>query len=195
LRDATIAKVALKVASSAEDIAGVVCFLEAIGGNIIVDNRPAAGGNIGIAFHFSEMTTSVVAVVTDVVRHGRPVVGYAFNSTGRYACGAAMRARFVPRILSAAPDELLDEAGLIDPDRVLGRMMMREKPGGAAERSIPIGTIETAVWDALARSSTGRFGTCWRSASAEAPRDRPCLATSAAAGTVRMEISPRCPTR
>ena len=104
------------------------------------------------AFDFSEMTTSVVAVTTDVVRNGRPVVGYAFNSTGRYACGAAMRARFIPRVLSAAPDELLDDAGLIDPAKVFARMMLREKPGGDAERSVPIGTIETAVWDALAKS-------------------------------------------
>jgi D(-)-tartrate dehydratase len=51
------------------------------------------------SFDFSEMTTSVVAVITDVVREHRPVVGFAFNSTGRYACGAAMRARFIPRIL------------------------------------------------------------------------------------------------
>ena len=29
--------------------------------------------------------------------------------------------------------------------------MLREKPGGDAERSIPAGTIETAVWDALAK--------------------------------------------
>ena len=50
---------------------------------------------------FSEMTTSVVAVITDVKRDGKPVVGYAFNSTGRYACGAQMRARFIPRILKA----------------------------------------------------------------------------------------------
>ena len=50
-------------------------------------------------FNFSEMTTSVVAVITDVVRGGKPVTGFAFNSTGRYACGAQMRARFIPRIL------------------------------------------------------------------------------------------------
>jgi hypothetical protein len=52
-------------------------------------------------FDFSEMTTSVAAVVTDVVRGGKPVTGFAFNSTGRYACGAQMRARFAPRILAA----------------------------------------------------------------------------------------------
>src|SRR3954470_8449774 len=103
------------------------------------------------AFDFSEMTTSVVAVPTDVIRHGKPVTGYAFNSTGRYACGAAMRARFIPRVLAAKPDELLDQAGLIDPGKVFARMMLREKPGGDAERSVPIGTIETAVWDAVAK--------------------------------------------
>ena len=80
------------------------------------------------AFDFSEMTTSVVAVITDVVLNGRPVVGYAFNSTGRYACGAAMPARFIPRILSAKPEELQDQAGLIDPAKVQKRMMLREKP-------------------------------------------------------------------
>ena len=56
------------------------------------------------SFDFTEMTTSVVAVITDVVRNGKPVCGFAFNSTGRYACGAQMRARFIPRILAAEPD-------------------------------------------------------------------------------------------
>jgi L-alanine-DL-glutamate epimerase-like enolase superfamily enzyme len=112
---------------------------------------PVASTMRNAAFDFSEMTTSVVAVVTDAVRQGKPIIGYAFNSTGRYACGAAMRARFIPRILSAQPDELVDDAGLIDPDKIVRRMMLREKPGGDAERSVPIGTIETAVWDALAK--------------------------------------------
>jgi L-alanine-DL-glutamate epimerase-like enolase superfamily enzyme len=103
-------------------------------------------------FDFSEMTTSVVAVVTDVVRHGKPVVGYAFNSTGRYACGAQMRARLIPRIMKAAPESLLDAAGRnFDPEKILACMMQREKPGGHTERSVPIGTIEVAVWDAVAK--------------------------------------------
>ena len=103
-------------------------------------------------FDFSEMTTSVVAVITDVVREGRPVVGFAFNSTGRYACGAQMRDRFIPRILSAEPDTLLDASGEnFDPAKVLARMMLREKSGGHSERSIGIGTIEVAVWDAVAK--------------------------------------------
>jgi len=103
------------------------------------------------SFDFSEMTTSVVAVITDVVREGRPVAGFAFNSTGRYACGAQMRARFIPRILAAKPDTLLDDAGNLDPEKILACMMQREKAGGHSERSIAIGTIEVAVWDAVAK--------------------------------------------
>jgi D(-)-tartrate dehydratase len=104
------------------------------------------------SFDFSEMTTSVVAVITDVVREGSPVVGFAFNSTGRYACGATMRARFIPRILAANPRSLLDDTQEnFDPEKILAVMMQREKSGGHSERSIAIGTIEVAVWDAVAK--------------------------------------------
>jgi L-alanine-DL-glutamate epimerase-like enolase superfamily enzyme len=104
------------------------------------------------SFDFSEMTTSVVAVLTDVVRDGRRVTGFAFNSTGRYACGAAMRARFIPRILAADPQALLDAVQAnFDPNKILAVMMQREKSGGHSERSIAIGTIEVAVWDAVAK--------------------------------------------
>ena len=103
-------------------------------------------------FDFSEMTTSVVAVITDVIRNGKPVVGYAFNSTGRYACGAQMRDRFIPRIRKADPEALLDASGSnLDPEKILAAMMQREKPGGHTERSVAIGTIEVAVWDAVAK--------------------------------------------
>jgi D(-)-tartrate dehydratase len=103
------------------------------------------------SFDFSEMTTSVVAVITDVVRGGKPVCGFAFNSTGRYACGAQMRARFIPRLLAAPPESLQDASGLIDPAKALAVMLKREKAGGHSERSIAIGTIEVAIWDALAK--------------------------------------------
>ena len=98
------------------------------------------------------MTTSVVAVITDVIRDGKPVAGFAFNSTGRYACGAQMRARFIPRILKAEPKSLLNEAGdNLDPEKILAVMMRNEKSGGHSERSVGIGTIEVAVWDAVAK--------------------------------------------
>lgn len=106
-------------------------------------------------FDFSEMTTSVVALITDLQVDGRPVVGYAFNSTGRYACGDVMRSRMIPRLLAAAPESLLDAgSGLIDPERALACMMQREKPGGHTERSIAVGTIEVAIWDALAKAQS-----------------------------------------
>jgi L-alanine-DL-glutamate epimerase-like enolase superfamily enzyme len=101
---------------------------------------------------FTEMTTSVVAVITDVVRDGKPVAGFAFNSTGRYACGAQMRARFIPRVLNVDPESLLDANGdNFDPEKILACMLRREKSGGHSERSIGIGTIEVAVWDAAAK--------------------------------------------
>ncbi len=103
-------------------------------------------------FDFSEMTTSVVAVITDVVRDGKPVAGFAFNSTGRYACGAQMRDRLIPRIMKAPPESLLNAAGdNLDPEKILACMMQREKPGGHTERSVAIGTIEVACWDAVAK--------------------------------------------
>src|ERR671918_2506892 len=78
-------------------------------------------------FDFSETTTSVVAVITDVKRDGKPVAGFAFNSTGRYACGAQMRDRFIPRVLKAPPESLLDARGILDPAKALACMMQREK--------------------------------------------------------------------
>ena len=46
---------------------------------------------------FTKMTTSLVAVVTDAKRDGRRVVGYGFNSNGRYGQGGLIRERFAPR--------------------------------------------------------------------------------------------------
>ena len=101
---------------------------------------------------FTGMTLSLVAVVTDVVRDGRPVIGYGFNSNGRYGQGALIRERFAPRILAADPAELLDEEGTnLDPHRVWSVMFTNEKPGGHGERSVAMGTIDMAVWDAVAK--------------------------------------------
>jgi len=101
---------------------------------------------------FSKMTTSLVAVVTDVVRDGRRVVGYGFNSNGRYGQGGLIRERFVPRVLEADPETLLDAGGTnLDPDRVWQTLMRNEKPGGHGERSVAVGTIDMAVWDAVAK--------------------------------------------
>ncbi|HAL40118.1 MAG TPA: mandelate racemase [Polaromonas sp.] len=101
---------------------------------------------------FSKMTLSLVAVVTDVMRDGKPVIGYGFNSNGRYGQGGLIRERFVPRILDAAPGSLLDEnRDNLDPHKVWAAMMSNEKPGGHGERSVAVGTIDMAVWDAVAK--------------------------------------------
>ena len=101
---------------------------------------------------FSRMTCSLVAVVTDVVRDGRPVVGYGFNSNGRYGQGGLIRERFARRLLEAPPASLLNDAGdNLDPDRIWAVLMHNEKPGGHGERSVAVGTIDMAVWDAVAK--------------------------------------------
>lgn len=101
---------------------------------------------------FSRMTLSVVAVVTDVVRDGKPVVGYGFNSNGRYGQGSLMRERFIPRVLEADPASLVDDAASnLDPHKVWAAMFRNEKPGGHGERSVAMGTIDMAVWDAVAK--------------------------------------------
>jgi len=101
---------------------------------------------------FSKMTLSLVAVVTDVVRDGRPVMGYGFNSNGRYGQGGLIRERFAPRVLQADPARLMNDAGdNLDPHRIWATMMANEKPGGHGERSVAVGTIDMAVWDAVAK--------------------------------------------
>ena len=101
---------------------------------------------------FSKMTLSLVAVVTDVVRDGKPVVGYGFNSNGRYGQGGLIRERFAPRIVEAKPESLLDDKrDNIDPHKVWAAAMTNEKPGGHGERSVAVGTIDMAVWDAVAK--------------------------------------------
>ena len=101
---------------------------------------------------FTGMTCSVVALVTDVVRNGERVVGYGFNSNGGYGQGGLIRERFAPRILRAAPDSLLDESSdNLDPHKIWTAMFRNEKPGGHGERSVAIGTLDMAVWDAVSK--------------------------------------------
>ncbi|MEA2512340.1 MAG: D(-)-tartrate dehydratase [Thermomicrobiales bacterium] len=101
---------------------------------------------------FSQMTVSVVAVVTDVVRDGRRVVGYGFNSNGRYAPRGLLQDRFIPRLMAADPSALLtDDGANLDPHKIWATMMTGEKPGGHGERSVAVGTVDMAVWDAVAK--------------------------------------------
>ena len=101
---------------------------------------------------FSKMTASVIAVITDVVRDGRPVVGYGFNSNGRYGASGLLRERFLPRLNEAAPESLIDDpGGNLDPHKIWQTMMTNEKPGGHGERSVAVGTVDMAIWDAAAK--------------------------------------------
>src|SRR5690242_4179555 len=120
--------------------------------NILESTRPIKSDIRNAFIDFSKMTLSLVAVVTDVVRDGKPVVGYGFNSNGRYGQGGLIRERFAPRLLSADPESLLDDVGMnFDPDRVWATLMRNEKPGGHGERSVAVGTIDMAVWDVVAK--------------------------------------------
>jgi len=101
---------------------------------------------------FSKMDAAVVAIVTDVIREGEPVIGYGFNSNGRYAPIGLLKERFVPRLLEAEPISILDSSGEnLDPQKVWAKLMAAEKPGGHGERSVAVGTIDMAVWDAVAK--------------------------------------------
>jgi L-alanine-DL-glutamate epimerase-like enolase superfamily enzyme len=101
---------------------------------------------------FSQMTVSVVALLTDVVRDGQPVVGYGFNSNGRYAASGILRDRLIPRLMAADPSELLDGAeDNFDPHKIWNVLMQNEKPGGHGERSVAVGVLDMAVWDATAK--------------------------------------------
>src|SRR5579863_8045051 len=101
---------------------------------------------------FSRMTASVVAIHTDLVRDGRPVVGFGFNSNGRYAVQGLLRERFIPRLAEADPAALIDEGGLIDPAKAWAIMMANEKPGGHGERSVAVGVLDMALWDLRAKA-------------------------------------------
>jgi L-alanine-DL-glutamate epimerase-like enolase superfamily enzyme len=101
---------------------------------------------------FSKMTASVVALVTDVVRDGKRVVGYGFNSNGRYAQAGLLADRFIPRIVQADPSSLVSDDGAnLDPHRIWATAMANEKPGGHGERSVALGVLDMAAWDAVAK--------------------------------------------
>lgn len=100
---------------------------------------------------FSSMDASIVAVVSDVVRDGQPVVGYGFNSNGRYSAGEIIRRRVVPRLLNADPESLLAEDGQLDPARAWDVVMTNEKPGGHGERSVAVGVLDMALFDLAAK--------------------------------------------
>lgn len=118
---------------------------------IVETSVPLRGEIANALVDFSRHTVSLVAVVSDQIRHGKPVTGVAFNSIGRFAQGGILRDRMIPRVLGAPPESLLDDAGRIDPARVLGRALTDEKPGGHGDRAGAAAALELACWDLNAK--------------------------------------------
>jgi D(-)-tartrate dehydratase len=101
---------------------------------------------------FTSMDSSIVAIVSDVVRDGKPLVGYGFNSNGRYSVGEILRRRMIPRLLQAPPHEVLNGQGdNLNPARAWDLMMTNEKPGGHGERSVAVGVLDMALFDLAAK--------------------------------------------
>lgn len=120
--------------------------------DVVEITKPIASPIRNAYIDFSKMTASLVAVVTDVEVDGRRVVGYGFNSNGRYGQGGLIRERFRNRILEAEPESLLNTKGdNLDPHKIWDVMMSNEKPGGHGERSVAVGTLDMAIWDATAK--------------------------------------------
>jgi len=120
--------------------------------NIREASAPIASQIRNAYIAFDTMTISVLAVETDVMREGRPVIGYGFTSNGRYAQGGILRDRLIPRVLAADPKSLIDaEHDNLDPVRIWAAMMANEKPGGHGDRAHAAAALDMAVWDAVAK--------------------------------------------
>tara|TARA_B110000971_G_scaffold33029_1_gene30602 strand:- start:177 stop:1343 length:1167 start_codon:yes stop_codon:yes gene_type:complete len=120
--------------------------------NIIEETKPISSNIKNAYIDFSKMTLSLVAVCSDVIKNGKPLIGYGFNSNGRYGQGHLIRERFRPRILEAETNKFLNEEGNnFDPIKMWDVMMANEKPGGHGERSVAVGTIDMAIWDLVSK--------------------------------------------
>jgi L-alanine-DL-glutamate epimerase-like enolase superfamily enzyme len=114
----------------------------------ILDRTETRNASIG----FSSMTASALVVETDRIRDGVPLRGLAFDSVGRYAHGALLRERFIPRLLAAKPDDYLDASGEnVDPAKIWTILMRDEKAGGHGERAGAVGLLDAAIWDLVAK--------------------------------------------
>ncbi len=109
------------------------------------------GGPANAMVNFTDHTVSLVALISDAIRGGKPMVGVAFNSIGRFAQSGILRDRMVPRVLAAPKGALLDDSGLIEPAAVLACALADEKPGGHGDRAAAAAALELACWDLNAK--------------------------------------------
>ena len=102
--------------------------------------------------NFSKHNVSLVAVVSDVRRNGKNLIGYGFNSIGRFAQSGILQQRIIPRLLDAKPDSLLtNRADRFCVESVYRIAMKDEKPGGHGDRAGAVAAIELAFWDLNAK--------------------------------------------
>jgi L-alanine-DL-glutamate epimerase-like enolase superfamily enzyme len=113
---------------------------------------PLEGNIANAVVSFAEHDVSLVAVVSDVVRNGRSLIGLGFDSIGRFAQSGILRDRMIPRLKAADPHSLLNDSGdYFDPAKILATIMRNEKPGGHGDRAAAAAAIELAVWDLNAK--------------------------------------------
>ncbi len=118
---------------------------------IIERDLPITSPGANAVVDFSGLVTSAVAIESDRLLDGKPIIGYGFGSIGRWSAGGLLRERFIPRLLARDSDELCDAGGLIDPFRCADAAMKNEKPGGHGERAVAMGALDMALWDLRAK--------------------------------------------
>ena len=132
--------------------------------------------------NFSKHNVSLVAVVSDVRRNGKNLIGYGFNSIGRFAQSGILQQRIIPRLLDAKPDSLLtNRADRFCVESVYRIAMKDEKPGGHGDRAGAVAAIELAFWDLNAKITDEP---AWNliAGFADLPKDIPNVSTYAAGG-------------
>lgn len=113
---------------------------------------PFQGQIANAVVSFAGHTASLVGLVSDQQRNGRPVIGFGFNSIGRFGQSGILRERMFPRIHEAAPESLLNAGGdRLDPANLAAVAMRNEKPGGHGDRAGALGALELAAWDLNAK--------------------------------------------
>ena len=120
--------------------------------HIFERDLPLSSPGENAVVNFTGLKTSAVAIKSDLMRNGVPLIGYGFGSIGRWSVGGLLTERFFPRLMRANPSDLIDKEGIIDPARCWEIIMRNEKPGGHGERAVAVGAIDMALWDLRAKA-------------------------------------------